>query len=192
MHDPFSDPIRFLVECHGRIGQRLDAFRRTAEALRVPGSIERHTLEAAVLFFRTSGEGHTIDEESSLFPRLLAKLKAAGEVEAAARVEALIEEHRGHESLMEAMESAMKRIDPTLGEGDGLPDPTAAPLPCGSPAAVALADALDALAEDYESHIPVEDEWIFPLATRLLDDEEKATIAAEMRGRRKLGRKLLS
>ena len=38
----------------------------------------------------------------------------------------------------------------------------------------------------YKQHISVEDELVFPLASRLLSDAEKAAIAVEMAGRRKV------
>src|SRR5690606_5789193 len=80
--DPFHDPLQFLSACHGRIRLRLFAFLQAAARLRAPGTIERHEVEAALLFFRTSGEGHTVDEEQSLFPRLRPRLEAAGAQEA--------------------------------------------------------------------------------------------------------------
>jgi hemerythrin-like domain-containing protein len=192
MSDPFTDPVLFLGECHGRIRQRLDSFREIAERLADAGAIERHALEAALLFFRTSGEGHTIDEETSLFPRLLPRLRELGELAAAEQIEELIAEHREHEALFAGIAEAMAAVDPTLGTGDGLPDPDAPLVPCGTPEARRLSDALLAVVLDYERHIPIEDGFVFPLAQRVLRPAEKEAIAAEMRGRRSLGRKLLA
>lgn len=189
--DPFSKPLQFLTECHDRIRIRLATFRQTAEALRADGDIERHPVEAALLFFRTSGEGHTIDEERSLFPRLRERLRQLGETEALEQIDSLEGEHRHHEAAFEKMVQAMRAMDPTLGEGDGLPDPDAPRLACGTPAARELAAALETLVSEYEAHIPIEDGYLFPLAERVIPPEEQAVIAAEMRGRRALGRKLL-
>ncbi|WP_373047752.1 hemerythrin domain-containing protein [Vulgatibacter sp.] len=189
--DPFVDPLQFLTACHGRIRMRLFTFLRAAARLRGAGAIERHELEAALLFFRSSGEGHTIDEEQSLFPRLRARLLEAGEQEAVGILDGMVREHRAHDAAFEAMVRAMAAIDPTLGSGDGLPDPEAAGVPCGTPEALALADALEALVAAYEEHIPVEDDVLYPLAARVMPAEELAQVAAEMRGRRRLGRKLL-
>ena len=156
MHiDPFVDPLQFLTACHGRIRIRLFSFLRAAARLRGEGTIERHELEAALLFFRTSGEGHTIDEEQTLFPRLRARLVEAGEQEAAALIDRLLQEHRSHDACFERMAAAMNAIDPSLGSGDGLPDPDAAQVPCGTGEARALADALEAIVEEYEAHIPL-------------------------------------
>lgn len=189
--DPFVDPLQFLTACHGRIRTRLFRFRLAAEKLRKPGGIDWHELESALLFFRTSGEGHTVDEERSLFPRLRARLVDAGEAEAVALVDELIEEHRRHEALFEKLATTMRALNPTLGTGDGLPDPEAAPIPCGSDEAKALADVLDAIADDYEAHIPIEDDLLYPLAARLMSAEELEEVAAEMRSRRGPGRRLL-
>lgn len=189
--DPFADPLQFLTACHGRIRQRLFSFRQAADQLRTHREIERHHLEAALLFFRTSGEGHTVDEERSLFPRLRARLAALGETEGAARIDELLADHREHDRLFAEMEAAMNQVDASLGTGNGLPDPDAAPIACGTPAALALADALEALVEAYESHIPIEDDQIYPLAYRVMPREELDEIAGEMRSRRRLGRRLI-
>ncbi len=190
--DPFHDPLQFLTACHGRIRLRLFSFLRAAARLRESGkTIERHELEAALLFFRSSGEGHTIDEERSLYPRLRVRLVDAGHDEAVAMLDRIIHEHRHHEELFGALERAMAAIDPTLGTGDGLPDPEAPQIPCGTQEAFALADALEALVADYESHIPEEDDVLYPLASQLMPADELAQVAAEMRSRRKIGRKLL-
>lgn len=189
--DPFADPLQFLTACHGRIRLRLFAFRQAAERLRSASSIEKHHLEAALLFFRTSGEGHTIDEEQSLFPRLRIHLERAGEPEAIAWLDGLLSDHRDHERIFSEMEAAMAAIDPTLGSGNGLPDPDEAPIPCGTPEALRLSAALDEMVEAYEAHIPIEDDKIYPLAYQLMPREELDVIAAEMRSRRKLGRRLM-
>ncbi len=42
------------------------------------------------------------------------------------------------------------------------------------------------LASMYKQHISVEDELVFPLASRMLSDAEKVAIAEEMAGRRKV------
>jgi len=189
--DPFHDPLQFLSACHGRIRLRLFAFLQAAARLRAPGTIERHEVEAALLFFRTSGEGHTVDEEQSLFPRLRPRLEAAGAQEAIEALDRMLDDHRRHEALFDRLAAAMRAIDPALGAGDGLPDPDAPPLVCGTAEAAALADALEAIVADYEAHIPVEDDVLYPLAAALMPAEELAGIAAEMRARRRLGRRIL-
>ena len=189
--DPFVDPLQFLTACHGRIRMRLCTFLQAATRLRAPGSIERHQLEAALLFFRSSGEGHNVDEEITLFPRLRPRLQAAGEDEAVALIDRLLAEHEEQNAAFERMERAMLAIDPSLGTGDGLPDPGAAPIACGTPAAVELAAALEAVVAEYEAHIPLEDDVIYPIAAQVMPADELAEVAKEMRERRRLGRKLL-
>ena len=124
MHsDPFADPLQFLSACHGRIRQRLFAFRLSAMRLRAGDAVARHEIESALLFFRTSGEGHAEDEEQLLFPILRVKLVEAGAHEVVALIDRLVEEHRGHEELFARLASAATDIDPTLGSGDGLSNP---------------------------------------------------------------------
>jgi hemerythrin-like domain-containing protein len=184
--DTFSDPLAFLVACHGRIRDRLALFRSTADALRRTAGVPRAPLESALLFLRTSGAGHTEDEERSLFPRLRVRLRP----EDLSQVEGLIAEHREHEALERRLESALRALDPTLLEGQGLPDPDAPLLRGGTAEARAAAEALENLATAYEGHIPLEDELVYPLARAALSTEDVEAIAAEMRERRRLGRKL--
>lgn len=189
--DPFVDPLRFLVECHGRIRLRLETFRAAAQALRGQEPIAPHPIEAALLFFRTSGAAHTVDEEASLFPRLRRRLEELGDREALRRVDELEAEHRVHEAAHARLEAALRVLEPSLGDGDGLPDPDAPLLASGSPAALEAAVALDELVDHYEAHIPIEDELLFPLARRALAPEAVEAIALEMRRRHSLGSKLL-
>jgi len=192
MHpDPFVDPLRFLSECHGRIRLRLEIFREAAAALRGEVPVAGHPIEAAILFFQTSGAAHTVDEESSLFPRLLRRLEALGDREALEQLAALEREHRSHEAAHHRVEQALRALAPSLGDGDGLPDPEATPLAAGTPEALEAAAALEELVEQYEVHIPIEDEQLFPLARRALPAIEIDEIAAEMRRRHSLGRSLL-
>ncbi len=192
MHaDPFVDPLRFLSECHGRIRLRLATFRETAAALRGATSIPRHAVEAALLFFHTSGAAHTVDEEESLFPRLRSRLRETGEDEGLATLEGLEAEHRLHEATLARLERGLRALDPALGDGDGLPDPDAPPLAAGTAEAIEVAAALEAMVEQYEAHIPLEDDYLFPLARRALAAAEQEAIAIEMRRRHSLGSKLL-
>ncbi len=184
--DPFAEPLEFLTACHGRIRLRLAHFREAAAALREGRTVPRHELEAALLFFRSSGAMHTVDEEQSLFPRLRARLLG----EARERLDELEREHREHEAIFAELEAALRAIDPTLGEGDALPDPDAPPLSGGTPEAEAAAAALVRIADEYEAHIPVEDGWLFPLAAEVLPAFELEALATELRGRHRLGAKL--
>lgn len=191
MSDPFVDPLQFLTECHGRIRLRLEMFREEAAALRGTTPRQRHSLEAAILFFRTSGAAHTVDEEESLFPRIYRALESLGRTDELEELRSREGEHRVHEEVHERLEAALRRLDPTLGEGDGLPDPDAPLLASGSSEALAVAQALEELVELYEAHIPLEDSELFPLARQILSPAEIEAIALEMRRRHSLGRKLL-
>lgn len=187
----FADPLRFLEECHGRIRERLALFRRTAAALRAGQPVFPYELTAALLFFRSSGRAHTEDEEQTLFPRLRERLRARGEAESVARLDSIEAEHREHEELWARLETALLAVDPGVASGDGLPDPAQKPLPTGTPEARAAAALLAEVSVSYEAHIPLEDDWLYPLAKTALTPEDVAAISVEMGRRHRLGAKLL-
>src|SRR5690606_39037187 len=130
---------------------------------------------------RSSGEGHNVDEELTLFPRLRVRLEEAGEHEAISLIDRLLADHETQNAAFERMERAMRAIDPSLGTGDGLPNPEEEPVACGTPEAFDLAEALEAVVEGYEEHTPLEDDVLYPIAARVMPADELAQVAKEMR-----------
>ena len=68
----FDDPIGMLKDCHRRIEHFLNILCLVAEGPsdRSLTEEERSAVKAALQYFHTGGERHTLDEEDSLFPRL--------------------------------------------------------------------------------------------------------------------------
>lgn len=168
----FTEPTGLLSDCHRRVEMFLRTLGAVAEVVDLPATGEMNrALESALHYFAQAAPKHTADEEESLFPRL--RQFRDPEVESAlARLDRLENEHRWAAPLHDAVERLGKQY---LSTGNL------------SEAEVAeFRNAVASLDSMYKKHIKVEDEVIFPLASRVLSDTEKMAIANEMAGRRKV------
>ena len=168
----FSDPTGLLSDCHRRIEMFLGALMAVAEVIdRAPTEDTTRALESALRYFSQAAPKHTADEEESLFPRLRQIQDAEIQV-AFSRLEELEREHLWAAPLHLEVERLGARYLSTgslSGREVGV-----------------FRTAVQDLAVMYKQHIAVEDEFVFPLATRVLSDAEKSAIAKEMAGRRKV------
>ena len=168
----FSDPTGLLSDCHRRIEMFLGTLIAVAEVIdRPPTEDTARAMESALRYFGQAAPKHTADEEESLFPRLRQIQDA--EIQAVfLRLEELEKEHLWAAPLHAEVER--------LG---------ASYLSTGSLSSQEAGEfrkvVLD-LAAMYKRHIAVEDEFVFPLAARVLSDAEKSAIAEEVAGRRKV------
>lgn len=128
-------------------------------------------LESALRYFGQAAPKHTADEEDSLFPRL--RQMHDPEIESAfARLDQLEEEHRWAERLHAEVERLGAQY---LSSGR-----------LASAEANEFRYDVASLAAMYKRHIGVEEEFVFPLAARLLSNSEKSAVAEEMASRRKV------
>ena len=168
----FTDPTGLLTDCHRRIEMFLGSLRAVAELIdRPPTEDVRRALESALLYFSQAAPKHTADEEESLFPRLR-QMRNPEVVAALSCVEKLEEEHRGAALLHEAVE----RIGTQYLSNGNLTDGEIADF----------RRSVVSLAAIYKQHISIEDDLIFPMASRMLSASEKQEVANEMAGRRKV------
>lgn len=165
----FDRPLDLLKDCHRRIERFLDVLHRLAQRAEEPlGEERRSALEQVQRYFTSAGRRHTQDEEDSLFPRL--RRIEDGEADSVlARLEA---DHRRVEAV-HAQVDALLRVWLERGALEG----------ADAGAMRALVDQLIAM---YAEHIQIEDQQAFPLASRLLSNEELTAIGEEMRRRREL------
>jgi hemerythrin-like domain-containing protein len=166
----FSDPTGLLSDCHRRIEMFLGTLERVASVIDRPlANDTRPALESALRYFREAAPKHTADEEESLFPRL--RQVHLPDVEGAIeRLELLEQDHVLAGSLHAEVEA--------LGQwclATGCLESTNAE---------AFRKAIATLVALYKKHINVEDNFVFPLAARLLSSTDKAAIANEMAARR--------
>ncbi len=156
-----EDPLGHLTACHRRIEQRLETLERAGEWLGSPDAGKRAeaigAIASALRFLDSSGVLHTVDEEESVFPRLVSKLESSERD----YVEALERQHR----VVDAAYADLKR---TIGDGDF----------------AAYREAASRVAKLYREHIASEDVTLIAMAQRCLSPDEVTAISAEMRARR--------
>ena len=172
----FDQPLGLLSDCHRRIENFLDVMIRVLERSQQAGRAalapdEREALEAALRYFDVAAPRHTQDEEDSLFPRLRASADPDARA-ALARVASLEADHR-HADAMHAEAKALSRRWLDAG-------------PLAPAESQRLAEVLRALREMYTRHILLEDSELFPLAARVLDQQQLLEIGREMAQRRGL------
>jgi len=166
----FTDPGGLLSDCHRRIEMFLGSLGAIAEVIDHPLTENlRRALESALGYFSQAAPKHTADEEESLFPRLR-EMQNPEVVAAFATLEKLEQEHRSAARLHEVVDCLGRHF---LSNGH-LTDAEIAEF----------RRSVSGLAAIYTRHITIEDELIFPLASRMLSDSEKQNVAREMAGRR--------
>lgn len=119
------------------------------------GERERDVVDGVLGFFERAVARHEADEEASLFPRL------RGQAELEALCAALAEEHGKQAWLAEELGRA-------LDAGD----------------VATMRRVTDELVASYQHHLAREDDELFPAAERLLDEDARAEMLAEMDRRR--------
>ena len=128
-------------------------------------------MQTALVYFRQAAPKHTADEEESLFPRLRGREEAELDLPFPPST---------------AWRKITKRSRPCMPKSNGCAEMY---LETGSLSASdrqAFRTAVARLQEIYREHIRVEDSTVFPLAARLLTDNDKSAIAQEMATRRKV------
>lgn len=158
----FEDPLGMLRACHDRIERQLATLGRLQRHLPEHGADAqaRSAARALLRYFDHAAPNHHADEESSVFPRLLARAPSARDL--IARLE------RDHEHLG----LNWRKLRPLLA---GIASGQRAVLP---PALV------HEVQRCYESHMAIENESLMPMCAERLTAEELAAIGAEMAARR--------
>lgn len=164
----FGDPLGMLKDCHRRIERFLHILCTVAETARerTLTAEERQAIEAALLYFSTSGPLHNLDEEESLFPRLRAvdAADAAGEI---GRLEA------DHQTAALLHGEAASLYAKWIADGHLSGDNEAR-----------LRTATTALKQLYGEHIRVEEEVVFPCAASILPPSSLSAMGPEFKARR--------
>ena len=164
----FDDPIGMLKDCHRRIESFLGILCTVVDRAkgRILTSEERDAVKAALQYFRTGGQRHTVDEEESLFPRL--RESDAGSL---AEIDRLEDDHREANDL----HASVERLYSTwIASGE-----------LTSSDALQLESQTERLKQLYSDHIVVEETIVFARASQVLDSHAIAAIGTEFRFRRK-------
>lgn len=161
-----ESPLRALVDCHRTMQSLMQSLREVSQTAGPLDPAGRETLQRATDFFAIETSHHGADEEESLFPRL----RRAKQHQLNEKLDALVDDHEEMRLLHAEVHRIVRAWIAT-----GALHPASAPR---------LHDALARLSEIGERHVAVEEQDIFPAASRLLDHAALAEIASEMRARR--------
>lgn len=171
-HD-FDEPIGLLSDCHRRVERFLAQLLAVAEACRGEqlAPREREALATGLRYFQQAAPLHTADEEASLFPRLRAAGRSGAPCDSVlAALQRLESEHDDADAGHAEVDELGKRW---LSEGTLEPADAAR-----------LVKRLRELRAFYATHIALEDEYLFPMAARVLSAAEIESVGREMAARR--------
>ena len=170
----FTNPLGLLVHCHERIEAQLRSLERAAEILRAGDtqSLPRVFLavDVACTHFAIAGVKHTADEEVSLFPRLREQGGSAGQ-EALAAMSELESQHRSAERLHAQFDELVGNL-----RRDGAAEEKELDR---------FGDMVAELTKLYRPHILLENNFVFPVAARVLPVSAIQALGEEMRNRRR-------
>ena len=164
----FDNPIGMLKDCHRRIESFLRVLCIVAGRPKNTNLSEEETaaVTSALNYFRSGGRRHTADEEQSLFPRM----RQGSGNSTFTELDRLEGEHQRADELHDRVEKLfLMWIDAGwLDDQD----------------ADALVQATSELDRIYKEHIKLEEEVVFPEASKALDNEAILAMGHEFRARR--------
>lgn len=162
-----DEPLELLSACHDRIVRQCATLRRlAAHVARHGADAAAQTAATSVLrYFDTAAVLHHLDEEEDLFPALIESMAGSDASCIHAMVTGLSQEHRQLEALWA-----------------GLREPLAS-MSAGQMAVLNEA-SVEQFCALYATHMQREDDELFPMAARLLDDLALADMGRAMRARR--------
>jgi hemerythrin-like domain-containing protein len=166
----FRDPIGLLKDCHRRIERFLAALSEVSRQSPLKAG-QRAALDTALRYFREAAPKHTADEEETLFPRL--RSINNGEARAVlAKVDSLESDHAKADTIHAEVDRLGRKwlASGTLSPGESKE----------------FAALVAELQELYRSHIGVEENEVFPVASALLEKPDRESMGVEMAARRGL------
>lgn len=164
----FNSPLELMMDCHRRIERFLRVLQQVAQA---PSLDEpnRAALRAALDYFKVSGPRHNQDEEQSLLPAMLASGNVAV-AEAVVQLNRLTAEHAIADQKQQRLGSlAEEWLRTNVIAEESRRD---------------FQQIVESLINLYQPHIAMEEQEIFPLASRVLAPQALACIGEQMRQRR--------
>ena len=152
------EPTAVLRHEHELVCRALAGADALAESARSTGSIDVPAARSFIEFSRGFTDGcHHTKEERELFPLLISRDPSV----AAGPVAVMLQEHEGGRERIRRLEVALDAVE----KGDGGAGPAAA-------------ENLSAYAALLRSHIAKENNVLFPLAERLLSDDDRRELGA--------------
>jgi len=160
-----SDIVDMLLECHERIHLFVGLARQLAESKHAPKEQVQDAAARIRRYFSEALPMHVADEEKSIQPRLCGRRPEPDNA-----LEAMLQEHRSHESLVEELVQA-------CGVLEAFPDLL-------SEKREGLGRVVAGLERDFGAHLQEEEAVVLPAIRSLLTDEERQAMLEEFRARR--------
>jgi iron-sulfur cluster repair protein YtfE (RIC family) len=161
--NPPEDLVGLLLECHQRIRTFIDLAQVVGrhEGPTTPDLID--ACRRCERYFSQALPLHVEDEEESLLPRLRGASREIDDALAIMRTQ-----HEEHESQVVALLEALHSVANDANDHSGRRR---------------LHAIAEQLAGDFEQHLTMEEQVVFP-AIHVLPEEERAAVIAELRARR--------
>ena len=160
-----SDIVDLLVACHDRIRFFIDLAGRLAENTDASSEEVREAAARVVRYFSESLPLHIADEEESILPRLVGREPMLDRT-----LETMCDEHDAHEPQVERLLAICRGLQNAPEE---LPQ-----------VREELRRIASRLADDFKTHLAQEEAVIVPAINRLLGDDDRQAMVAELRARR--------
>lgn len=159
----FDTPLEMLRACHGRILDQCSTLHKLMHHLPAHGSdIQAQQAATAIMrYFDTAAQFHHQDEESDLFPQLLAAKNTAAED----LIKRLLADHQAMGAAWQGLRACLQEI------GDGKTNVLDEKMVANFIAA-------------YKQHIELENTQLLPLASQLLDKQQLDDLGEKMAARR--------
>jgi len=163
----FEEPLELMSACHGRMIAQLETLRRLAAWLPEHGSDEqaRQAARGILRYFRTAAVHHHEDEESDVFPRLLARVAPADCCRAEGLVRSLLADHQELFAAWAVLRERLEAIE--AGTAANLPDRD-----------------VEFFTLQYRNHIECEETMLFPLLRQYFSPADLAELGRRMSARR--------
>jgi hemerythrin-like domain-containing protein len=153
-----ASPVADLKHEHSYVGMVVAAMEREAAHIRGSGEVDADAVRRMVEFTREFTDGcHHGKEEQALFPRLLVRSDQSRSV-----VAVMLKEHEAGRMRVRAIAGDLEPA--SRGDRD---------------AALRVAANLESYSALLTGHIAKENNVLFPLADKVLDDQDKSWLAAE-------------
>jgi hemerythrin-like domain-containing protein len=163
-----DQPLEILEACHERVKNHCQILQRLSAHLKVVGIDDQAILASKNLlrYFGLAAKNHHEDEENNLFPMLLESMAGSDAVCINEIINILKEEHILLEKIWQSIKDPLELIA------------------SGTVASIDETQIL-LLATTYEKHINLEENELFPMAKRLLNEEQLKLMSHDMTQRRK-------
>lgn len=170
----FEQPFEMLHVCHERVQRTLDLLARLINHIEQQGhdASSRSAASDVLRYFDLAAPLHHADEETHVFPRLLAQDDPAQ----CQAVHRLLQEHR-------EMETTWTALRPWLVEVAG----SEAGPQAGVPVSAEVQATARHFAELYAGHLICEERWAFKQARAGLSEDALAQMGRSMQARRSPG-----